>query len=178
MKNLKGIISAVLVAVMALSLCACAGVKEISVKDFKSTIKDVMDCDKEDIYETDSAYYDYIDSYAYYSGEDSDKYEIRITEYEDEEAAQYNFDEIINQMDFIKKHDGIEGKYKTAKNYYVIDAEVEYDYDADTVKLYGGVYIAKNYIISVSTSTGKDKDKDVIDEFLSAIGYPKPSRAK
>lgn len=178
MKGLKGIVSVLLVGAMAFSLCACSSVKEVAPKEFKSIVKDVMDCDKEDLREYDKDWLlDYEESEIYYVGDDADKYYIDITEYEDEDAAKYVFERDVNNMEFYKKHDNIDGKIKIAKNYYVIDAEVSYGYDADSVDVYGGSYLAGNYIITVSSSTGKDKDKDVIDELIDALGYPKPSRA-
>lgn len=174
MKILKGAVAAILLVSVAMGVAAC-GVKEIAPKEFKSIIKDVMDCDNDDIREDDG--YDYIESTVEYRGEDRDKYDIELTEYEDEEAAQYYFDSYVNSYNFIKDHDGIEGKCKIAKNYFTMDAEVTYSYDGDSSDFYGGVYLAKNYIIEVSTRTGKDKDKDVIDDVLKELGYPKPSRA-
>lgn len=175
MKGLKGIVSVLLIGAMALSLCAC-GVKEVAPKEFKSIVKEALDCDKEDLYESEG-YYDYIETRISYSGEDYDKYTVILTEYEDEDAAKYAFDVETNSMNFKKSHDQIDGKCKIAKNYITIDAEVTYGYDGNDEDVYGGVYMAGNYIIEVYTYTGKDKDKDVIDEVIDALGYPKPSRA-
>lgn len=175
MKKFKGIVSLLLVVAMAFTLMGC-GVKEISPKEFKTLIKDTLDCDKEDLDERDG-YVDYEDTFIRYIGEDSSKYDIEYTEYEDEEAAKYQFDSIVNSLEFMKKHDGVDGKIKIASNYVTVDAEMTYGYDADSVDFYGGYYLAKNIIIEVSTGTGKDKDKDVIDDVIKALGYPKPGRA-
>lgn len=177
MKGLKGLVSVLLIGAMAFSICACGSVKEIAGKDFKSIIKDTMDCDKSDLYEYEDSYYDYIESEIYYGGEDSNKYDISYTEYEDEEAAKYAFERMVMNYEFYKKHDNIDGKIKIASNYIVIDAEVEYGYDADKTDIYGGMYLAGNCIIDVTTNTGKDKDKDVIDDVIKELGFPKPSRA-
>ena len=74
MKGLKGIVSVMLIGAMALSLCAC-GSKEIAPKDFKSIIKDALDCEKDEISESDG-YADYMETYIRYVGEDSEKYSI------------------------------------------------------------------------------------------------------
>lgn len=176
MKGLKGIVSVLLIATMALAFSACGSVKAVAPKEFKSAVKDVMDCDKDDLYEGDG-YVDYVDSYIEYDGEDWDKYTIEITEYEDEDAAKYVFESRVNSFNFYKSHDGIDGKIKITKNYIVVDAEVVTSYDGDGIDMYGGYYLAENYIIQVTTNTGKDKDRDVVDEMIEALGYPKPSRA-
>lgn len=175
MKKIKGTVATLLIASMALSIAACGSVKEVAPKDFKTAVKEILDCDKDDIAESDG--YDYIESIIKYKGEDYDKYDIELTEYDDEEAAQYIFDSRVMTMNFLKDHNGIEGKSKIAKNYITFDAEITPYYDGDSEDAYGGVYLAKNYIIEISTSTGKDKDKDVIDDLLKEIGYPRPSRA-
>lgn len=175
MKKIKGTVAALLIASMALSIAACGSVKEVAPKDFKSIVKEVLDCDKDDIDESDG--YDYIESRLRYKGEDSDKYDITLTEYEDEEAAQYMFDSRVTSMQFLKDHNGIDGKSKIAKNYITYDAEITYSYDGDSTDAYGGCYLANNYIIEIEATTGKDKDKDVIDDLLKELGYPRPSRA-
>lgn len=175
MKGLKGIVSVLLIGTMALSLCAC-GSKEIAPKDFKSIIKDALDCEKSEISESDG-YADYMETYIRYTGEDSEKYSISYIEYEDEVAAKYFFDSELNNIEFKKSHDQINGKVKTSKTSITIDAEVTQGYDGDDEDYYGGTYLAGPYIVSVHTYTGKDKDKDVIDEVIKALGYSKPSRA-
>ncbi len=173
MKKIKGVVAVLLLTAMVVSFAGCGSVKEIAAKDFKSAVKDVLDCDKEDIYENESKDYTTID----YDGEDYDKYHVTFTEYDDEEEAQYSFDSRVMNYKFIKDHDGIEGKLKSTKSYIVMDAEVTSSYDGDSNDRYGGIYFTGTTIITIYTSTGKDKDKDVIDELLEELGLPKPSRA-
>ena len=173
MKKIKGVVAVLLLTAMVVSFAGCGSVKEIAAKDFKSTVKDVLDCDKEDIYENESKDYTSID----YEGEDYDKYRVSFTEYDDEEEAKYSFEYSLMRYNVLKSHDGIEGKIKTSKNYVVMDAEVTSSYDGDSNDRYGGVYFTGTTIITIYTDTGKDKDKDVIDELLDELGLPKPSRA-
>ncbi len=178
MKNFKRFVAVALVAVMAMGFAGC-GVKKIEEKDFKDVVKDIMDADKEDFseYEGKETGVDYIETELYYRGEDSDKFTIRFEEYEDEEAAQYAFDETYYSIKFIKEHDGIDGKVKISKKYITFDAEIEPYYDADSQDTYGGIYISGPYIYTIECSTGKDKDKDVVDDLLKELGLPRPSRA-
>lgn len=176
MKKFKGIVAVLLVATMVFGMTACGGVKEMSAKDFKATIKDVLDCDKDEIDESEDSYDDSVESIISYEGEDYDKYTVSCTEYEDEEAAKYNFDYYAARYGFYKSHDGIEGKVKITKSYITIDAELTSSYDGDSVDRYGGIYLAGTTVITVFAKTGKDKDKDVIDDLLKELGCPKPSR--
>ena len=178
MKNFKRFVAVALVAVMAMGFAGC-GVKEIEQKDFKDVVQDIMDADKEDLreYEGKETGVDYIETEMYYRGEDSDKFDIQFVEYEDEEAAKYAFDEDYAQIKFIKDHDGVDGKIKISKKYITFDAEVEPYYDADTQDIYGGIYLAGPYIYTIQCSSGKDKDKDVVDDLLKELGLPRPSRA-
>lgn len=173
MKKIKGVVAVLLLTAMVVSFAGCGSVKEIASKDFKSAVKDVLDCDKEDLYESESKDLNVID----YDGEDSDKYHVTFSEYDDDEAAQYSFDYTVMRYNFLKSHDGIEGKIKSAKNYVVMDAEITSSYDGDSNDRYGGVYFTGTTVITIYTNTGKDKDKDVIDELLEELGLPKPSRA-
>ena len=173
MKKMQGVVASLLLAAMVFSFVGCGSVKEIASKDFKSVVKDVLDCDKEDLYENESKDYNSI----YYSGDDSDKYYVSFTEYDDEEEAKYVFERTQMRLQFYKSHDGIEGKFKSAKNYVVMDAEVTSSYDGDSDDRYGGTYFTGTTIITIYTYTGKDKDKDVIDDLLKELGLPKPSRA-
>ncbi len=180
MKKFKVIAAVVMIACMGMSVAACSGVKEIEDKEFKDAVKEVLDCDKEDldIYEgKDETYVDYIETEIFYSGDDADKYDVSYTEYEDEEAARYAFDSYVTSVKFYKDHDGIDGKVKIAKNYVTYDAEITPSYDGKGVDAYGGRYVAGPYIIDVECTTGKDKDKDVIDDLLKELGLPRPSRA-
>ena len=97
MKKIKGTVAALLIASMALSIAACGSVKEVAPKDFKTAVKEILDCDKDDIAESDG--YDYIESIISYRGEDSDKYYIRMTEYEDEEASETTFNKIFGSVE-------------------------------------------------------------------------------
>lgn len=178
MKNFKRLAAVALVAVMAMGIAGC-GVKKIEEKDFKDIVKDVMDCSKDDFreYEGKETGVDYIETELYYRGDDADKFTIDFTEYEDEEAAKYAFDQMYAEMNFIKKHDGIDGKCKISKKYITIDAEVEYYYDEDSIDVYGGYYLSGVYIYNIECNSGKDKDKDVVDDLLKELGLPRPSRA-
>ncbi len=173
MKKIKGVVAVLLLTAMVVSFAGCGSVKEIAAKDFKSTVKDVLDCDKDDLYENEAKDYTAI----YYEGEDEDKYYVAFTEYDDEEEAQYSFEYTLMRYNFLKSHDGIEGKIKSAKSYVVMDAEITSSYDGDSKDRYGGVYFTGTTIITIYTDTGKDKDRDVIDELLEELGLPKPSRA-
>ena len=173
MKKIKGVVAVLLLTAMVVSFAGCGSVKEIAAKDFKSTVKDVLDCDKEDLYENESKDYTRIS----YSGDDYDKYYVSFMEYDDEDEAKYSFDSVVMKYKFLKDHDGVEGKIKSNKSYIVMDAEVTPYYDADSDDMYGGIYFTGTTIITIYTDTGKDKDKDVIDDLLKELGLPKPSRA-
>lgn len=178
MKHIKGVLATGLAVATLFTMTSC-GVKEIPEKDFKSAVKDVMDCDSDDLrsYEGKETGTDYTESYVYYDGEDDDDYNISFYEYEDEEAAKYFFDSRALRYNHYKTHDGVDGKIKIASNYITVDAEVTYYYDEDGSDVYGGIYQAGPYIITVTTNTGKDRDRDVVDDLLDELGLPKPSRA-
>ena len=176
MKKFKGIVAVLLVAIMLFSMAGCGKINEMSAKDFKAAIKDVLDCDKEDIDESEDSYDDSVETVITYEGEDYERYSVSCTEYEDEEAAKYNFDYAAARYGFYKSHGGIDGKIKITNNYITMDAEIVTSYDGDSVDRYGGIYLAGNTVIYVYAKTGKDKDKDVIDDLLKELGCPKPSR--
>ena len=178
MKKIKVLAAVLMIACMGMSIAAC-GVKEIEAKEFKDAVKDILDCDKEDLneYEGKETYVDYIETEIYYSGDESDKYDVSYTEYEDEEAARYAFDSSVTSMKFFKEHEGVDGKMKITKNYVTYDAEITASYDGKGIDAYGGMYVAGPYVINIECKTGKDKDKDVIDDLLKELGLPRPSRA-
>ncbi len=178
MKNFKRVAAALLISAMVLGFAGC-GVKEVEAKDFRDVVKDVLDCDKEDLDSADGKDLDidYIEERIRYRGEDSDKYTVVYYEYEDEEAAKYFFDQEITTYKFYKSHDGIEGKIKFSSKYMTVDASYEPYYDAKSEDIYGGIYLAGPYVIKVYCYSGKDKNKDTVDELLKELGLPRPSRA-
>lgn len=178
MKKIKSVISAAIIGSMLFAFTGCGKIGEIDKKEFKKTVKDVLDCDNDEYAEYDkddlAKYEDYR---ARYRGEDSDKYSVSITVYDDEEAAQYFFDSYVNDIEFSDDHGLIDGKVKKTGSYVTVDAEITSGYDGDDYDYYGGVYLAGTTIVRISTTTGKDKHKDTVDELLDALDLPTPARA-
>jgi len=176
MKKIKLVATLLLIASVAMGVCAC-GVKEVDEKDFRDVVKDVLDCDKEDLYKSEGkeTYADYIETYISYVGEDSDKFTVTYYEYEDEEAAKYMFDMDVAMAKFLKSHDCVtEGKVKTSGSYITYDGKIISSYDEKAEYEYGGIYMAGPYIITVETNSSKDKDIQKVDDILKELGLPRP----
>ena len=163
MKKIKTLVSAVLVASMALALAACGG------KVTEKTADEVKDACKKAGYDDDAIMaIDQEGTSAVMAGDD----ELVIMWVKSEDyAAEYEaaYDEMLEG---VKNKDYFDGKYSDKKtddySYITFDGK---DVTSDTT-MYGGMYSAGDTFLTVMAMS--DDAKSTAKDFIGALGYPKP----
>lgn len=181
MKNCKKILSAILVATMALSLVGCSSMKAIGKKDFKNALKELkLDDDMREIEEeSDLEWYGYDDDdIEYYASAYDDEQYYLFIQFEDTEAAHDYFeDEFYDDVMDMKEDKDFDGKLKTklskSSGYIILNGESD-SKGFGKGDIYGGIYFKDNVIVVALANSNKKSDIKDINAFLKAIGYPKP----
>lgn len=179
MKKFKALAAGLMAGVMLFSLAGCANFKATDEKTFKNALEDVFDLEEDDdyyVYEDDDTWIDDCDTsiYAY----DSDCYLVFL-EFDDPEDAYDYFEDVYYDdfEDMIKDKD-FDGRYKMSANeksstgYITFDGDADSDFADDDI--YGGIYCKDGILVIAMAWSDKNSDKEDINEFLKAIGYPKP----
>lgn len=116
--------------------------------------------------------YDAGDEYeAMYFGDD---YNVMIyyMAYDDADDASDFFEDTYDELEDSIADDEFDGTYDLEFDgnygYMIFDGEMDGSY------LYGGIYLTDNVIIYAIATSNSASDKEEVDEFLTAIGYPLP----
>lgn len=185
MKNLKKIVAAVLVSVMAFSLAGCSfgKVTAVSMKDFKKAVKAVGDDDVEDSYyeidedEIEDWYrsYEKDDIIGVAGATDYDDLGFDYYQFEDADAAADYFEDLYDDFQDVKDDDDFDGKYKCSlgksQGFIIFDGELD-DTDFGDDFMIGGIYWADDMIITCYCTSDKKKDVEKYNAFIDALGYP------
>ncbi len=185
MKNLKKIVAAVLVSVMAFSLAGCGfgSVKAVSMKDFKKAVKAIGDDDfEESYYEIDEDEIE--DWYSSYEKDDiigvaySTDYDdifMNYYQFEDADAAADYFEDLYDEFQDVKDDDDFDGKSKCtlgkSQGYIILEGEMDDTSFGDDYVI-AGIYWADDMIITCYCTSDKKKDVEKYDAFIDALGYP------
>lgn len=179
MKKVKALVAGLLAGVMLFSMVGCANFKATDEKAFKKALEDEFDL------EEDEDYYVYEDDYTWIDDCETSIYAYKknaifaFYEFEDAEAAGDYFEDYYYEdfEDMIKDKD-FDGKYSMSYNsksysgYITFNGEADSDFADDDI--YGGVYCKDGILIVAMAYSDKDSDKENVNAFLKAIGYPKP----
>lgn len=180
MKKFKALAAGLMAGVMLLSLAGCANFKATDKKSFEKALEDELDLDEDDdyyVYEDDYTWIDDCDTAIY--GYDGRCYYVFLEFDDPEDAFDYfedvyydDFEDMIKDKDFEGKH-AMSINEKASTGYMTFDGESDSDdfYDDD---IYGGVYCKDGIIVVAIAVSDKNSDKEDINAFLKAIGYPKP----
>ncbi len=141
----------------------------ISADDYMEAIEEVLDCDDDEFYISDSAYNaDDLVQRVVYDGDDSDYFLCNYYEFEDNKAAEDFFEYQNEQIEDFE----FDGQMKTKDNYILMDGEFEDD--DEEYDIYGGIYLVGNTVIEVVCDSSKSKHRDKIDEILEELDLPTP----
>lgn len=172
MKNIKKIVSVLMILALMLSLVSCnlgRKVAPISKKEFKDAVCEAFDCDDDEIYD-----YDLGDrmNYYYYS----DKIRAEIYLYDDEDDALDDFEDLYDDFKDMIDDKDFDGsyKYKVSKKSGNILLNGNADADFHDGDIYGGFFWTEDCVVVVYCMSDKDKYTEQIDAFLDEIEYPKP----
>ena len=176
MKGLyKGIISAALIGTMLMSAAGCTKFEVIGYKDFRAALEDEAGIDESSCSTGKDRRHDGYEMKRYIEGEKGNC-EFAFYEFDKEKDAVEYFEKQYDEfLDAVEDDDEFEGSHKesfdedSATGYIIFDGEVE-----ENGRVYGGIYLKENTIVSAMSVGSKDKDIERIDGVLDAIGYPKP----
>lgn len=181
MKKFKGVMAIGLTAAMLFSFTGCGtSFSATDKKTFESALedKDILDLDDDeyssqkgdDLYGVDGCTRD-----IWYYGDD---FYIEYREFDETEDAYDYFEDCYDDFEDDMDDENFEGSSKSkisdTTGYIILDGEGD---DGDFVgddDIYGGLYFKDNTVVYVLVRSDKDKDQDKVDDFLDAIGYPKP----
>jgi len=166
----KKIISAVLVAAMAISMVGCAKYKEIDYKTFEDALEAVGIDDDE--YYSQKNYGDYDRYVVAYDGDVTYMYML----FDDEDDAQDYFEDFYDDFqDALEDHDfsGSSRRSSSRNSGFVLfDGEIDTrELDSD---IYGGIFYRGSMVVVVMATSDKKSDKSDVDEFLSELGFSHP----
>lgn len=144
----------------------------ISTSDFTGTVKEIMGCNSDDIYEGEG-YQDYIEQEILYRGEKSDTINIVMHTYDSEEGAQYELDMAAARLKFSSMNDADSDViYSLSDNCITYNGTFRADSDSDLEYVYGGQYVFDKNMIIISTTS--EEDTETVDKLIEALGFPKP----
>ncbi|MCR5805392.1 MAG: hypothetical protein K6G47_14150 [Clostridia bacterium] len=153
-------------------------IADISVEKFESVMMDVLECDESELpsYQGSDVGYDYLNLQVNYTGDYMDRFIIFYSEYADEDAARYFFDERVLALESALSHGFVDGNAKIADSLILFDADITYFLGEFPDYNYGGVFITGTKVISVYNYSDKDADRELIDELLKELDLKDPSR--
>ena len=102
---------------------------------------------------------------------------IYYVSYDDMDDAQVYFEETLDDFEDMVNDNDFEGTYNSYYEgnygYIIFDGESnEMDYFGG--HMYGGIYLSENMFIYAIATDDSSSDRQKVDEFLTAIGYPLP----
>ncbi len=181
MKNIKKILSVVMIVAMMVSLVSCKSFKVVDDGDFEDAIEEIYD---EEVYEISGDDLEYIgldeyDMEKFLSLIDEDV-SIGYAEFEDEEAARdffedeyyKDFEDMIDDGDFEGSHSS---GLNNSRGYILFEGEADGDGEwEETDEIYGGIYWTENMVIMAIAYSDKKSDIEDMNEFLDMLGLPTP----
>lgn len=181
MKNIKKILSVVMIVAMMVSLVSCKSFKVVDDGDFEDAIEEiydeeVMEISGDDIENSGRNEYD-IEKFLSLIDEDVS---IAYVEFEDEEAAldffedKYykDFEDMIDDGDFEGSHSS---GLNNSRGYILFEGEADGEGEwEDTDEIYGGIYWTENMVILAIANSDKKSDIEDMNEFLDMLGLPTP----
>lgn len=181
MKNIKKILSVVMIVAMMTSLVSCKSFKVVDDGDFEDAIEEIYDEEVMEISGDDieNAGLDEYDMEKFLSLIEEDV-SIAYAEFEDEEAARDFFeDEYYKDFEDMIKDDDFEGSHSSGLNnsrgYILFEGEADGDGEwEETDEIYGGIYWTENMVIIAIAYSDKKSDIEDMNEFLDMLGLPTP----
>lgn len=181
MKNIKKILSVVMIVAMMVSLVSCKSFKVVDDGDFEDAIEEiydeeVMEISGDDIENSGRNEYD-IEKFLSLIDEDVS---IAYVEFEDEEAALDFFeDKYYKDFEDMIEDDDFEGSHSSGLNnsrgYILFEGEADGEGEwEDTDEIYGGIYWTENMVILAIANSDKKSDIEDMNEFLDMLGLPTP----
>lgn len=181
MKNIKKILSVVMIVTMMTSLVACKSFKAIDYKVFKNAVdevygeepikysEDMFEYAGYDEYDLDRNYYYYIDNGI-----------LEYYKFDDEEGAREFFEDYYyDEFEDMIEDDDFEGNrsngLSNSRGYIIVNGECDgSDFWEDIDEAYGGIYWVDNIVVVAMMDSDKKSDIKDMDAFLDEIGYPAP----
>ena len=183
MKNIKKILSVVMIVAMMASLVACKSFKAVDDGDFEDAIDEVYGEEVKEISGDDIEWSIYdgtdMDKNLYYY-DYSDELYIDYFEFDDEEAALEFFeDEYYKDFEDMIEDDDFEGSrssgLSSSRGYIIVNGECDGDgFWTEIDEAYGGIYWVDNIVVVAVINSDKKSDIEDMDAFLDMIGLPTP----
>ncbi len=175
MKMMKKVISVALLGAMALSIAGCGkNYQVVSKKDFIDALEEVCDLDEDDWYDY-TTYYSHsehdIDCYDgdfHYEWIQFDSNAHAMDFFED--RFYENYEDMMDDKDF----DGRTSSRLTDEEGFILVNGESHSDDFFDDDIYGGIFCKEDVVVIVIVRSDRDRDIETINDFLSAIGYPKP----